>query len=128
MSAELGSGCSTPAAHLHQGQSADAGRGDMSRAHGTPPPIPHQSCLDVTALKKFLFPPACPLSSPEPRSRVSQLCTAQQPWLLPPSLSSPVPQVQLSQQRLRSLPDLLSLPELLKQTAGNGKQALETVG
>lgn len=58
----------------------------------------------------------------------AQLCTAQQPWLLPASLSSSAPQVQLSQQWLRSLPDLLSLPESLKQTAGNGKQAPETAG
>lgn len=29
---------------------------DMSRAHGTPPSIPHQSYLNVTDLKKFIFP------------------------------------------------------------------------
>lgn len=35
-------------------------KGDMSRDHGIPPAIPHQSRLDVTALKKFLFPQLVP--------------------------------------------------------------------
>ena len=65
--------------------------GDTSRAHSTPPPIHHQPCLDLPALKKVSLPPACPPSSPETRSGVSQLCTAQQPRLLPPSLSSSSP-------------------------------------
>lgn len=45
-------------------------------------------------------------------------------WLFPQPTTAPLPALEL----LHSLPDLLSLPESLQHTAGNGKQARDTAG
>lgn len=80
-----------------------------------PPPSPPISIRDreqVLVGRAERSPPCAPTTFPP----------ALKDGLQPPQ--TPPPTVQ----PLRSLPDLLSLPESLQQTAGNGKQAPDTAG